>query len=124
LITGGNKIYNASGPEAQKNITGPLAMKYLFATFRPVVRNTYGGISLSEVNGQIIFNALNGAVALKRVGGSIHEDNNSMGGLHEPAGDRWVVKLGRTHDECGVNMSDRKNYSAHLQTNCQWKHYR
>ena len=66
---------------------------------------------------EIDFEATNGGVVLKRVGGAVHGSTTNGGLVIELAGDRWdgeTLDVSTTNG--GVIMSVPENYSAHLQT--------
>jgi hypothetical protein len=76
-----------------------------------------GGISISDVRGNIQFTASNGGVTLKRLAGDV-QGTTTNGGLNiELAGSRWDgTKLDARTTNGGVNVSMPDNYSAHLET--------
>jgi len=81
------------------------------------LKTNNGGISITDVNGQLQFTAKNGGVSLKRVGGSV-KGGTTNGGLNVVlAGDRWdgeALDVSTTNG--GVSLSIPENYSAHLET--------
>lgn len=117
IETGGSKIY-ANGPENQKDYHWSVSYEVFVPRRSDLSVETHnGGISFSEVNGRIDFNAVNGGVVLKRCGGSVHGSTTNGGLVVELAGDRWD---GETLDvrttNGGVSMTVPENYSAHLET--------
>ncbi|MFN0110568.1 MAG: DUF4097 family beta strand repeat-containing protein [Blastocatellia bacterium] len=76
-----------------------------------------GGISISDVRGQIEFSTTNGGVALKNLAGNVR-GNTKNGGLSiELAGNRWDgegMDVATTNG--GVKLVVPENYSAHLET--------
>jgi DUF4097 and DUF4098 domain-containing protein YvlB len=75
-----------------------------------------GGISVSDVRGDLRFQAQNGGITLKRVAGSI-SGATVNGGIHlELAGNTWdgdQVEVRTTNG--GVTVAIPQNYSAHIQ---------
>jgi len=76
-----------------------------------------GGVSISDVRGNIQFETMNGGVTLKRLGGNV-EGKTMNGGLQiELAGNRWDgTKLDARTTNGGVNITMPQNYSAHLES--------
>ncbi len=76
-----------------------------------------GGISISDVRGQIEFDALNGGVNLKHLAGNV-KGTTKNGGLNiELDGNRWDGEgMDVTTTNGGVNLKVPENYSAHLET--------
>jgi len=75
-----------------------------------------GGIGVSDVQGQIEFQAHNGGIHLARLGGNV-KGATQNGGLHiELAGNRWDGQgLDVKSVNGGVHLSLPPNYSAHLE---------
>jgi DUF4097 and DUF4098 domain-containing protein YvlB len=75
-----------------------------------------GGISVSDVQGQIEFQAHNGGIHLARLAGSV-KGGTQNGGLHiELAGNRWDGQgLDVRSVNGGVHLAMPPNYSAHLE---------
>jgi len=76
-----------------------------------------GGISITEVRGQIEFDALNGGVTLRHLAGHV-KGTTKNGGLNiELDGNRWDGEgMDVTTTNGGVNLKVPENYSAHLET--------
>jgi DUF4097 and DUF4098 domain-containing protein YvlB len=76
-----------------------------------------GGISLSNVRGQIDFQAGNGGVSLKSLGGKVKGETVN-GGLHvELTGSNWDGEgLDVRTTNGGLSITVPDNYSAHLET--------
>ncbi|MBZ5602166.1 MAG: DUF4097 domain-containing protein [Acidobacteriia bacterium] len=76
-----------------------------------------GGISISDVRGNIQFDTMNGGVTLRRLAGNV-EGKTMNGGLQiELAGNRWDGnKLDARTTNGGVNITMPENYSAHFET--------
>lgn len=75
-----------------------------------------GGISISDVRGNIDFDTMNGGVSLHRLGGNV-EGKTMNGGLSiELAGNRWDgTKLDARTTNGGVSITMPENYSAHFE---------
>jgi DUF4097 and DUF4098 domain-containing protein YvlB len=76
-----------------------------------------GGINVSNVRGQIEFDAMNGGVNLKQLAGYV-KGTTKNGGLNiELDGKRWDGEgMDVTTTNGGVNLKVPENYSAHLET--------
>src|SRR5258706_242986 len=76
-----------------------------------------GAIHISDVRGNIEFEAANGGVTLQRLAGDVH-GRTANGGLNiELAGDRWDGHgMDVTTVNGGVKMDVPSNYSAHFET--------
>lgn len=76
-----------------------------------------GGISISDVRGNITFDTMNGGVSLKRLAGDVSGTTMNGGLSVELAGSRWDgTKLDARTTNGGVNLSMPENYSAHFET--------
>lgn len=75
-----------------------------------------GGISISDVRGQIEFDATNGGVSLKHLAGNV-KGTTKNGGLNiELDGSRWDGDgMDVTTTNGGVKLALPENYSAHLE---------
>lgn len=76
-----------------------------------------GGISISDVRGNIQFETMNGGVNLNRLAGNV-EGKTMNGGLNVIlAGNRWDgTKLDARTTNGGVNITMPENYSAHFES--------
>lgn len=115
--TGGGKVV-AQGPETSRESHWSVSYEILVPRRLDVSVETYnGGISISDVNGRVAFNAHNGGVALRRLGGTVKGNTQNGGLVVELSGDRWD---GETLDvrttNGGITMTVPENYSAHLET--------
>jgi len=81
------------------------------------LKATNGGLSITEVRGNIRFETMNGGVHLKGVAGDV-DGKTTNGGVHiELAGSRWDgAKLEVRTVNGGINLSMPQNYSAHFET--------
>jgi DUF4097 and DUF4098 domain-containing protein YvlB len=76
-----------------------------------------GGVSITEVRGNIEFEAVNGGVNLKRLAGNVHGKTVNGGVNVELAGTRWDGnELNVSATNGGVNLAVPENYSARLET--------
>jgi DUF4097 and DUF4098 domain-containing protein YvlB len=76
-----------------------------------------GGISISDVQGQINFEAQNGGVALSRLGGNVKGETINGGLAVELNGGNWEGEgLNVKTTNGGLSVSVPDNYSAHLET--------
>jgi hypothetical protein len=109
---------SASGP-AQANRQGWSVSYEIFVPRQGdlTLKAHNGGISISDVRGNIQFDTMNGGVNLKRLAGTV-EGKTMNGGLQiELAGSRWDgTKLDARTTNGGVNISMPENYSAHFET--------
>lgn len=117
IETSGAKIH-ANGPESQKKQYWSVSFEVFVPRRADLSVETHnGGISISEVNGKIDFNATNGGVVLRKVGGAVRGSTTNGGLMVELTGDRWD---GETLDvkttNGGIMMSVPENYSAKLET--------
>lgn len=117
IETAGANIF-ANGPDNRKDHWWSVSYE-VFVPMRSnlSLKTNNGGISITDVNGQLQFSALNGGVSLKRVGGSV-KGGTTNGGLSVVlSGDRWdgeALDVSTTNG--GVSMYIPENYSAHLET--------
>jgi Putative adhesin len=76
-----------------------------------------GGISISDVRGNITFDTMNGGVSLKRLAGEVTGTTMNGGLTVELAGSRWDgTKLDAKTVNGGVTVNMPENYSAHFET--------
>jgi hypothetical protein len=115
--TAGAKIL-ATGPERTNDSWWSVSYE-IFVPHRSnlSLKTTNGGISISDVTGQIEFTAHNGGVNLDGVGGAVR-GSTTNGGLNvELSGARWEGEaLDVRTTNGGVSMSIPEDYSAHLET--------
>jgi len=75
-----------------------------------------GGISISDVTGDVGFTAVNGGVTLKRVGGNVHGQTKNGGVSIELAGERWDGQgMDVTTVNGGISLKVPQNFSAQLE---------
>lgn len=81
------------------------------------IKTNNGGISITDVRGNIQFEAVNGGVSLRRLAGEVQGQTQNGGVTVELAGARWDGnKIDVRTTNGGVNVSMPDNYSAHLET--------
>ena len=75
-----------------------------------------GGVSISDVTGNLEFKTVNGGLNLRGVGGYVHGNTTNGGVTIELAGDRWEGQgLDVTTTNGGVRLHLPANYSAQLE---------
>jgi hypothetical protein len=75
-----------------------------------------GGISISDVSGQIDFHTVNGGVKLSRLGGNVRGDTTNGGLSIDLAGDRWEGQELRAETRNGgISMTVPERYSARVE---------
>jgi DUF4097 and DUF4098 domain-containing protein YvlB len=115
--TAGSQI-RADGPPADGELQWSVSYEIFIPQRSSVsVRTNNGGISISDVIGEVEFHAANGGVSLKRVGGNVR-GNTTNGGLHiELDGGRWEgngMDVSTTNG--GVTVTVPAAYSAQFET--------
>jgi DUF4097 and DUF4098 domain-containing protein YvlB len=112
-------LVNISGPDQSGKRGGWSVSHEIFVPQRAdlSIKTHNGGISISDVRGNIQFSALNGGVTLKRLAGEV-EGTTTNGGVNvELTGDRYDGnKFDVRTMNGGVNLSLPERYSAHLET--------
>lgn len=118
------QVETASG---QVRATGPATGRSTgwsvsFEIFAPqstdlTLKASNGGISLSDLRGNLQFETVNGGLSLQRIAGDVH-GSTVNGGVHiQLAGSTWDGnQLQVTTQNGGVTLGLPENYSAHLQT--------
>lgn len=80
------------------------------------IETVNGGVSISDVVGNLEFKTVNGGVSLHRTGGNVQGRTTNGGVSVELAGDRWDgTGLDVTTTNGGVNLRIPRNYSAQLE---------
>lgn len=117
LIDSSGGQVRAVGPDAANNVSWTVS----YEIFVPqnsdlVLKGNNGGITVSDVRGQIRFDVNNGGVHLKRVAGDVSGSTVNGGIQVELAGATWDGRqLELTTHNGGVTVAMPQNYSAHLQ---------
>ncbi len=117
-------MIKASGPDMVHDARGDRNQNWsvTYEIFVPrnadlALKTHNGGINISDVRGNITFDAMNGGVNLKNLAGDV-EGTTKNGGLNITlAGNRWDgAKLDARTTNGGINISMPENYSAHFET--------
>jgi DUF4097 and DUF4098 domain-containing protein YvlB len=115
--SGGQRIY-ATGPETASGRNWSVSYEVFVPRQSDLSLTAYnGGISVSDVRGQINFTTLNGGVSLARLAGSVHGQTTNGGISIDLEGGTWdgdTLDVRTTNG--GVNLRLPENYSAHLET--------
>lgn len=117
VTTGGGQI-RAEGPEPNGDVRWDVGYEIFVPRQSNLSLQTRnGGISLSDVRGQISFEAGNGGVSLKNLGGNVKGETTN-GGLHvELSGSNWDGEgLNVRTTNGGLSITVPDDYSAHLET--------
>jgi DUF4097 and DUF4098 domain-containing protein YvlB len=117
IETGGGKIF-ADGPAKHNDYHWEVSYEIFVPRHSDLSLQAHnGGISITDVHGQIEFSGTNGGVVLKRIGGSVRGGTTNGGLVVELSGDRWDgEELDVKTTNGGIVMSVPENYSAHLET--------
>jgi DUF4097 and DUF4098 domain-containing protein YvlB len=114
--TAGAQI-RADGPAGDRDRSWSVS----YEVFVPVrssatLQSVNGGISISDVVGNLEFKAVNGGVTLKRVGGNVQGHTTNGGVRIELAGDRWEGRgLDVKTTNGGVTLAIPERFSAQLE---------
>lgn len=107
----------ASGPAIEKESDWSVSYEIFVPSRSSVNLETVnGGVSISDVNGNLEFKTTNGGLHLQRIGGYAHGRTTNGGVSIELAGDHWDGQgLDVTTTNGGVNVKVPQNYSAQLE---------
>ncbi len=108
----------ASGPEMRRDLSWSVSYEVFVPTRSNLSLKTHnGGISITDVSGQLEFRAVNGGVSLRNVGGTV-EGGTTNGGLAvHLTGTHWDgEKMDINTANGGIMISVPENYSAYLET--------
>ena len=84
--------------------------------FAATLETVNGGVSISNVIGNLEFKTVNGGLSLKQVGGYVHGRTTNGGVSIQLDGDRWEGQgLDVTTTNGGVTLRVPQNYSAQLE---------
>jgi hypothetical protein len=116
-IDGSGGEVRAKGPEAIDNAWWSVSYEIFVPNNTDLTLKSHnGGLSISDVRGQIRFEAHNGGVNLRRVGGDVSGATHNGGVQVELAGNTWDGRqLDVSTHNGGVTVSMPSNYSAHIQ---------
>ncbi|HVW10772.1 MAG TPA: DUF4097 family beta strand repeat-containing protein [Bryobacteraceae bacterium] len=115
--TSGGRV-QTRGPEAADNSGWSVSYEIFVPQSTSLNVTTFnGGISISDVRGNLHFEATNGGITLKRLAGEV-EGATVNGGVNiELAGNTWQGnKIDVKTRNGGVNIAVPENFSAHFQT--------
>jgi DUF4097 and DUF4098 domain-containing protein YvlB len=117
VTASGGKV-RSEGPETGNNAHWDVSYEIFVPRQTDLSIQTHnGGISISNVRGQINFEAQNGGVSLKHVGGNVTGETVNGGLSVELAGNNWDGEgLNVKTSNGGLSVSVPDNYSAHLET--------
>ena len=107
----------AEGPAADRDRSWSVTYEvFVPARSSAILQTVNGGISVSDVVGDLGFTAVNGGVTLKRVAGNVHGRTTNGGLSIELAGDRWDGQgMDVTTVNGGISLSIPQNFSAQLE---------
>jgi DUF4097 and DUF4098 domain-containing protein YvlB len=113
----GGRIY-ATGPETASGRSWSVSYEVFVPRQSDLSLTAFnGGISISDVRGQINFSTINGGVSLARLAGSVHGQTTNGGVSIDLEGGTWdgdTLDVRTTNG--GVNLRLPESYSAHLET--------
>lgn len=117
LSTAGGRI-RAEGPETSGRSHWDVSYEIFVPRQSSLSLRTHnGGISVTDVNGRVQFEATNGGVSLKRLGGNVSGETVNGGLAVELTGNNWDGEgLDVKTTNGGLSVSVPDNYSAHLET--------
>lgn len=117
IETAGMKIF-ATGPDSRHDYNWSVSYEIFVPRRSDLSLESHnGGISISDIHGNLEFSAMNGGVVLKRVGGTVRGGTTNGGLVVELNGDRWDgEELDVKTTNGGIMMTVPENYSAHLET--------
>ncbi len=107
----------ANGPSHQNESSWSVSYEvFVPSRFAVNLETVNGGVSISDVTGDLEFKTVNGGLSLNRVGGYVHGHTTNGGVSVELAGDRWEGQgLDVTTTNGGVKLRVPRNYSAQLE---------
>jgi hypothetical protein len=117
LVDGSGGQVHATGPESENNSWWSVGYEIFVPQLSDVtVKANNGGVTISDVSGQIHFDAVNGGVHLKRVMGDITGGTVNGGIQVEMAGATWQGRqMELKTSNGGVTLSMPSAFSAHIQ---------
>jgi len=109
----------ANGPSPDGNSDRSWSVSYevfVPSRFSVTLETVNGGVSISDVSGNLEFKTVNGGLSLHRINGYVHGRTTNGGVSIELAGDRWDGQgLDVTTTNGGVSLRVPQNYSAQLE---------
>jgi len=123
IDSSGGQVH-AMGPESANNSGWSVSYEIFVPQNTDLTLKTYnGGVTISDVRGQIRFDGHNGGVHLKRVAGDVAGATVNGGVQVELAGAMWDGRqLDVTTRNGGVDVAVPTLYSAHVQAETQNGH--
>jgi hypothetical protein len=117
IAVNGGRI-SADGPDRARRESWGVSYRIMVPRAMDLdVETTNGGVSITDVAGDIRFSATNGGVHLNRLAGDVRGHTTNGGLTVELAGDHWDgAGLDATTTNGGVNMVIPGKYSAELVT--------
>jgi hypothetical protein len=117
IHTGGGRIM-ADGPQQDHHENWSVSYEIFVPQKTDLNLKAHnGGIGISDVHGQIEFDALNGGVSLKRLAGDVRGHTTNGGLTVELSGNRWEgSQLDASTMNGGISMAVPADYSAHIET--------
>jgi hypothetical protein len=121
LIDSSGGQVRAMGPESANNSGWSVSYEIFVPQNTDLTLKTYnGGVTISDVRGQIRFDAQNGGVRLRRVAGDVSGATVNGGVQVELTGQMWEGRqLEVSTRNGGVNVTAPAYYSAHIQAETQ-----
>ena len=117
-VSTANGQIRAEGPEQKGNAYWQVGYEIFVPRQSDLSLRTHnGGIGISDVRGQVSFEAINGGVSLKRLGGNVTGQTVNGGLSVELTGSTWEGEgLNVRTTNGGLSVSVPDSYSAHLET--------
>jgi DUF4097 and DUF4098 domain-containing protein YvlB len=121
LIDASGGHVQARGPQSQNHAGWSVSFEIFVPQATSVtVKTRNGGINVSDVRGNLKFEATNGGINLHRLAGEINGSTVNGGVNIELTGATWEGnQIQVTTKNGGVTLSMPENYSAHFQTETQ-----
>ena len=108
----------AFGPPGDRDHYWSVSYEVFVPThYSATLETVNGGVSISDVTGNLEFKTRNGGLNLHRIGGMVHGSTTNGGVNIELAGDRWDgqgMEVSTTNG--GINLRVPRNYSAQLES--------
>jgi DUF4097 and DUF4098 domain-containing protein YvlB len=107
----------AFGPPSEKDRSWSVSYEiFVPSRYSANVETVNGGVSISDVTGNLEFKTVNGGLSLRRINGYAHGRTTNGGVSIDLAGDRWEGQgLEITTTNGGVSLHVPQNYSAQLE---------
>ena len=124
LVDGSGGRVRATGPDSADHSWWSVSYEiFVPQTTDLTLRSVNGGITISDVRGQIRFDVVNGGVTLKRIAGDVSGASVNGGINVELAGAMWDGRqLDVSTQNGGVTLAMPAQYSAHLRAETHMGH--